>query len=62
MGESVGMEGSDFVNSPGAGPAFVVGLAGASLEDEGTVILEWLPTVVVEQDVDGGLRQLAKQK
>lgn len=62
MGERVVAEAGDFVNSSGAGSTLVVGLVGTSLVCDGTVILEWLPGVVVDEGVEGSLRELAKQK
>ena len=62
MGESVGLDASDFAKNSGAGSALAGGLGGVLLKDGGTVMLEWLPRVVVEEGVDGSLRELAKQK
>ena len=62
MGESVGREGNDFVNGVGHGVASAVEGAGALLGDDGAVMLEWLPRVLLEELVDESLRELAKQK
>lgn len=62
IGESLGMEGSDFVDSPGAGSDLAAGLVDALPEDDGAVTLDWLPGAAVGEGVDGSLRDLAKQK
>ncbi len=58
----MGIEGNDFVNSSGTGSTLAVRPMCALLDVEGTALSHLLSRLVVEEGLDGSLREMAKQK